>query len=492
MIVNMSEYISTRGEDAGSTYEDVLLAGQASDGGIFIPNELPQYDTKRLEELSEVREYPDFFVEVRSDFVGDSISRDQQTLLAHQAYTEEKFPGVAGGNYVPVRHIGGQLYIQALSEGPTAAFKDMALQAVGQDMEYVLDRLDQNLRILGATSGDTGSAAEASLKGLSRVSLFMLSPKEGMSEFQRAQMAALSGENIHNIAVNSKFDPLQKMVTSLKKEEGFEDLGAVNSINWARVASQIPYYFSGYLQVIRSRDELKIGDEVDFVVPSGNMGNALAAYEAKRMGLPIRKIIVATNENDVLDKLIQSDVYAPPVGEAETTSSPSMDIKRANNFERIVADLLRSEQTGEHDPERVREYMRILQDEGSVSFARVGRPDISLKDAGFESGSSTHADRLRVIGQVFNQTEGTDIIDPHTADAVGVALRKAKLDIPTICMETAKAVKFEPTITQALGFAPERTDIRFADMEHHLDNPDAFYDLIGAMDGLKRYISANS
>lgn len=493
----MSEYVSTRGEESGRHYDDVLLAGQASDGGIFIPTELPEYGRDRLNELNQIREYPRLFTAVRGDFVGDSITLYEQQLLARRAYTEEKFPASRDGEFIPVRHIDGELYIQALSEGPTGAFKDMALQAVGQDMQYVLNKLDRHLRILGATSGDTGSSAEAAVKGLSRVSLFMLSPREGMYEFQKAQMAQLSGGNIHNIEADMKFDALQQMVIDMKQEDGFEDLGAVNSINWARVASQIPYYFSGYLQVIRSREDKKIGDEVDFVVPSGNMGNALAAYYAKRMGLPIRNIVVATNENDVLHRLIQSGTYEPPTDDAYTTSSPSMDIKRANNFERVIADLVRSEQSGEHDPERVREYMRTLRSQGHVSLSDIGLKQTALQSAGFDSGKSTHRDRSDAVRTVFSLTDGTDVIDSHTGDGVAVAMQLARrrgLDVPTICMETAKPVKVEPFTKEVLGFVPERVRDEFKDVEKYLKYPNAFIRLQAELGlaGLKDIIRSNS
>jgi threonine synthase len=420
--------------------------------------------------------YPELFVKVKSLLVGDSMSIMAQMGLADAAYSQEKFPETHRGDIVPIRQIGSNLYIQDLSKGPTAAFKDLALQALGQDMNYELKRRGEVLNILGATSGDTGSAAEAAVKGLGSISLFMLSPLNGMSDFQRAQMGALSGGNIHNIAVDEPFDALQSKVKELNKD--FPELGAVNSINFGRVASQVPYYFSSYLQVMGG----KVGGQVDFVIPSGNMGNALAGYIARKMGLPIRNIIIATNENSGLDHLIQTGRYKKEP--SHITTSPSMDIAVASNYERVIHDVLGA------DPDRTRLYMEQFERTGMVDFRDIGRSADLLKQAGFDSGISNHEKRVRTIQRVYKDTKS--VIDPHTADGVGVALERGQLDVPTICMETALPVKFEPIIFEALGFVPKRQ----ARFEGFHDSSDKNFVMLpgGALGSvaLKKYIQENA
>lgn len=472
----MTEYVSTRstGEDEPRTFSKVLLEGLAPDGGLYSPTEYPRLDLDQIKALDGLS-YSELFVRVKSLLVGDSIELSVQEQLAAAAYTDEKFPLSEGGNIVPIREIGPNLFVQNLSMGPTAAFKDMALQAVGQDMNYELSRQgERRLRILGATSGDTGSAAEAATKGLGGISLFMLSPVNGMSDFQRAQMGALSGDNIHNIAVDERFDVLQSWVKELNNDPEFADLGAVNSINWDRVASQIPYYFSGYLQAVKGN----IGQEVDFVVPSGNMGNALAGHIARKMGLPIRTITIATNENSVLNHLIQTGVYKNTG--AQITSSPSMDIAVASNYERVVYDLL------DNDPDVTRQYMEQFEYAGLVDFRDIARGSGLLKNAGFDSGTSNHEKRIKTIQRVYKDAQ--TIIDPHTADGVGVALEQRDPDVPTICMETALPVKFEPTIQEALGFIPQREE-RFKGLE--TSSADRFVILKGSV-ALRDYIRQNS
>jgi threonine synthase len=365
-----------------------------------------------------------------------------------------------------------------LSEGPTAAFKDMALQSIGQEMNYELNRRGQMLDILGATSGDTGSAAEAAVKGLGNVSLFMLSPLRGMSSFQRAQMGELSGDNIHNITVDTRFDQLQDWVKELNSDPEFADLGAVNSINFGRVASQVAYYFSAYLQV----SDGKVGQEVDFVVPSGNMGNALAGYIARKLGLPIRRIIIATNENSGLDHLIQTGQYKSDP--AVITTSPSMDIAVPSNYERVVHDVLGV------DSKLTSLYMDTFNQTGFVDFRDIGRSAQLLKRAGFDSGTSNHKKRIQTIRQTYKNA-GT-IIDPHTADGVSVASGRGTLEVPTICMETALPVKFETTIREALGFVPKRQP-RFEAIEKDSSTDETFVVLKGdGITALKHYIRKNS
>jgi threonine synthase len=478
----MSEYISTRasGDVDSRSYSDILLEGLAPDRGLYVPIEYPEIDIAFLKNLQD-KPYTEQFVAVKSLFVGDSMDLATQKTLAEAAYTDDKFPEAQNGVITPVRKVVDNLFIQNLSLGPTAAFKDMALQALGQDMQHELVQRGQRLRILGATSGDTGSAAEAALKGLDNVDLFMLSPQHGMTRFQQAQMAELSGGNIYNIAADVRFDVLQSLVKDLKQDPEFADLGAVNSINWGRVASQVPYYFAGYLQTVGD----EIGKEVDFVVPSGNMGNALAGHIARKMGLPIRRIIIATNENSVLNKLIHTGRYEQK--DPKITSSPSMDITSASNYERVVHDLMGS------DSALTSEYMSRFEREGHVAFADLGLDNDLLRQSGFESGKSKHGDRINSIQWVRSANADAGVIDPHTADGITVAMKLRDPNVPTIVMETALPVKFEDTVREALGSVPDRP-ARFRHTERALGRDAVFWLL--APDRLRpqleRYIRQNS
>ena len=466
--------ISTRDNDKKEiSYTDALLKGLAPDGGLYIPTEYPQISLEELKKLKDLS-YPELAFEVKKKLVGEAIPQDDLRILLGNAYTKPKFNS-QNLNTVPIQEIGKDIFIQNLSLGPTAAFKDMALQSLGQEMNYELNKRNEKLIILGATSGDTGSSAEAAVKGLENIKLFMLSPKVGMSKFQKAQMGSLSGGNIFNIGVEGRFDDCQDLVKKLKGDLEFSKLGAVNSINWGRISSQVPYFISGYLQTARN-----VGDEVDFVVPTGNFGNILSGYIAKRMGLPIRKLIIATNENNILDKLIKTGIYE--ITPAQITSSPSMDISKASNYERLIFDI------SDRNPETVIQYMEKFRDTGKVDFKDFGINLSVFKDNGFYSDTSTHQERISTIKQLYKKTG--KIIDPHSADALTVA-KKHKVDdgVPMICMETALPVKFEDTIEEALGFVPEREE-RFIGIEKNI-NPDNFYEISNDENDLKDYIRKN-
>lgn len=462
--------ISTRDtEQQEYSYTDVLLAGLAPDGGLFTPKELPHISKEQLASFATLP-YSDIAFEIKKAIVGGDIPDDTLHTLVERAYGGNKFEPAKNGNITPVTPVGEGIYIEQLSLGPTAAFKDMAMQILGQEMEYELERRNERLTILGATSGDTGSAAEAAFKSLERVTLFMLSPEIGMSDFQKMQMGMLSGGNIHNISVRGVFDDCQDLVKKVKMDQEFETLGAVNSINWGRISSQIPYYFSGYIQAVK-----KMGDEVDFCVPSGNFGNVLSGYFAKQMGLPIRRLIIATNENNVLHNLIQTGIYTQI--KTRITSSPSMDISKASNYERLAFDILG------RDPAQLKTYMEAFEKTGSVGLAEFGVQKDIFAQKGFESGTSTHADRMKTIKHVY-ETSGA-VIDTHTADAVTVAMRSQKDDVPLICMSTALAVKFEDSVREALGFTPPKPE-RFAHMPPI--QRDAFHTIDVSADQLKTYI----
>ena len=318
------------------------------------------------------------------------------------------------------------------------------MQFLGQVFEYVLAQRGQTLNILGATSGDTGSAAEYALRGKRGVAVFMLSPHGRMSAFQRAQMYSLQDDNIHNIAVRGVFDECQDVVKSLAGDLDFKAahrLGAVNSINWARIAAQVVYYVWGWLRATQGP-----GEPVSFTVPSGNFGNILAGHIAREMGVPIRRLVLATNENNVLEEFFRTGIYRPrAASQTHATSSPSMDISRASNFERFVFDLVG------RDPARVRALMDELRTHGQFDLSAL-RPEFTAR-YGFVAGASTHADRLRTIRAIRNET-GV-LIDPHTADGVKVAQEHLEDGVPMLVLETALPAKFAETILEATGETPQ-------------------------------------
>jgi threonine synthase len=322
----------------------------------------------------------------------------------------------------------------------------MALQLLGHLFEYVLEKRGESINILGATSGDTGSAAEYAMRGKHRVKVFMLSPEGKMSAFQRAQMYSLQDPNIFNIAVRGMFDDAQDIVKAVSNDAEFKAkyrIGAVNSINWARVMAQVVYYFKGYFAATTANDQ-----QVAFCVPSGNFGNICAGHIARMMGLPIARLVLATNENDVLDEFFRSGVYRPrATAETHVTSSPSMDISKASNFERFIFDLVG------RDASKVRELWQQV-DAGGAFDLRGTKYFADLPGYGFVSGSSSHTDRLATIRDVWNRHQV--MIDTHTADGVKVAREHREAGIPMIVLETAQAVKFSETIQEALGRDPAR------------------------------------
>lgn len=439
-------YISTRGGMQPQPFSETLLEGLAPDGGLAVPERLPQVDAETLERWRALT-YPQLATEVLSLFATD-IPRDDLARMTAAAYAD--FPDAV----VPLRSIGGGLTLVGLSEGPTLAFKDMAMQFLGQVLEYVLEKKDRVLNIVGATSGDTGSAAEHALRGKERVSVFMLSPQGRMSSFQRAQMYSLQDENVHNIAVDGVFDDCQNLVKRLAGDLEFkraQNLGAVNSINLGRIAAQVVYYFWAWLRVTDAVEpEFRPGFEVSFTVPSGNFGNILSGFFAKGMGVPIRRLVLAANENNVLDEFFRTGVYRPrSAADTHATSSPSMDISKASNLERFIFELV------DRDPARVVAAWDALDAVGAIDFS-AEQPRFE-SEFGIVSGTSTHADRLATIRSVYDETG--EIIDPHTADGVKVAREHVESEVPMLVLETAKPEKFAETITEAIGveldFSPE-------------------------------------
>ncbi|MBX3636832.1 MAG: threonine synthase [Rubrivivax sp.] len=433
------KYLSTRGDPARPGFSDILLEGLAPDGGLYLPEAYPQVDAATLARWRGLS-YAELAFEVLSLYIADIPPADLKRLTA-ETYNEATFGSAAITPLRPLTALADGLWLQGLSNGPTLAFKDMAMQLLGRLFEYELARRGETLNILGATSGDTGSAAEYAMRGKRGIQVFMLSPHGRMSPFQQAQMFSLQDANIHNLAVQGVFDDCQDIVKAVGNDLAFKrrhHIGTVNSINWARLLAQVVYYFAGYFQATKDN-----GQPVSFAVPSGNFGNICAGHVARCMGLPIARLVLATNENDVLDEFFRTGAYRPR-GSADTheTSSPSMDISKASNFERFVFDALG------RDAARTRAlFGEALARDGGFTlaadeFARVG-------GYGFVSGRSTHADRLATIRETWQRCG--ELIDPHTADGVKVARQHQRPGETMIVLETALPAKFASTIAEALG-----------------------------------------
>ena len=441
-------YLSTRGHPDRKHFCDILLEGLAPDGGLYLPEHYPQIDDAKLTQLRKAyheQGYAELAFQILQLFIDDIPAADLRALC-EKTYTAEVF---GTGEIVPLRHLEDGLWLEALPNGPTLAFKDMAMQLLGNLFEYELKRRGETLNILGATSGDTGSAAEYAMRGKEGVRVFMTSPHGRMSAFQQAQMFSLQDANIHNIAIEGVFDDCQDIVKAVSNDLDFKrqyKIGTVNSINWARLLAQVVYYFAGYVQATETNDQ-----KVSFTVPSGNFGNVCAGHVARSMGLPIARLVVATNENDVLDEFFRTGVYRVRASsDTHETSSPSMDISKASNFERFVFDLL-----GRDAAQTKALFGDALSREGRFDLSGDPRFALAATRYGFESGKSTHADRLATIRDTY-QRHGV-IIDTHTADGVKVAREhRGDRSVPMIVLETALPIKFAETIQEALGRTPDR------------------------------------
>ena len=431
------KYISTRGHSSGQGFTDILLEGLGPDGGLMVPEDWPRIMPAKLAAMRDLP-YPRLAFEIIR-FFADDFPGAELKAITEAAYSPANFGST---EVTPLTTLEPNLHLLHLSNGPTLAFKDIAMQLLGPLFESALARSGRTLNILGATSGDTGSAAEHALKGRRGINVFMLSPHGRMSAFQRAQMYSLADANIFNVAIEGTFDDCQDLVKAVNSDAAFKAthaIGAVNSINWARVVAQVVYYFKGYFAVTRSNDE-----PVSFAVPSGNFGNIFAGHVARRMGLPIRRLVLATNENDVLDEFFRTGRYRPrPAADVHATSSPSMDISKASNFERFVWDAVGK------DGDKVADLWDRVAEEGGFDLSSDNAWEWIDEESGFASGRSSHADRIATIRLV--KEEYGRVIDPHTADGIKIALRLREARIPMVCLETALPAKFDETIVEALG-----------------------------------------
>lgn len=422
-------YISTRGGIAPIPFMDAVMMGLASDGGLLLPQSYPTITREQLESWRGLS-YPELAFEVISRFVDDIPAGDLKSLI-NRSYATFTHPEVT-----PLVKQNG-VYILELFHGVTLAFKDVALQLLGNLFEYILAERNQTLNIIGATSGDTGSAAIHGVRGKKGISIFILHPYGKTSAVQALQMTSVTDANVHNIALHGTFDDCQVIVKELFRDLEFKEkysLGAVNSINWARVLAQVVYYFYAWLRVT---DETAA--PVNFSVPTGNFGDIFAGYVAKRMGLPVDKLLLATNENNILTRFINSSDYS--LGEVVATVSPSMDIQIASNFERYLFHLFAE------DPVRVKGAFVELKEHGRISCSS---DEMAIVQKDFCSVSVNQAATLQEIREFYSETGY--LLDPHTAVGVKAALDLLPPDSSRVCLATAHPAKFSETVELSLGF----------------------------------------
>lgn len=471
------KYISTRGDKSELSFSDVLLTGLATDGGLYLPKTYPKFNSDDLDKLRE-KSYQELALSIFKEFIDDVPLEDLKQII-YKTYTKEVYAYTRhnqdSSQITPTLELDKNLYLLSLSNGPTLAFKDIAMQFLGHIFEYILNKKNETLNILGATSGDTGSAAEYAMRGKKGVKVFMLSPHKKMSAFQTAQMFSLQDSNIFNIAIKGVFDDCQDIVKAVSNDLGFKKknkIGAVNSINWGRILAQVVYYFKGYLDITNNNRE-----KIDVTVPTGNFGNICAGHIARMMGLPIRNLVVATNENDVLDEFFKTGIYAPR-GSEQTfhTSSPSMDISKASNFERFIFDLLN------RDSESLKNLWNKIDKGGSFELDENSIKRI--EKFGFVSSSSKHMNRIHLISEYYKKFNV--IMDTHTADGIKAALDHFDPSVPMMVLETALPIKFEESIEEAIGKKPDRPDSlkniekleqRFKVFDNNVDQVKSFIEL---------------
>jgi threonine synthase len=430
------KYVSTRGEAPALGFSDAVLAGLARDGGLYLPQEWPEFSAAEIRAMRGLT-YPELAVRLLSPYLGGEITPAVFERLAREAYATFRHEAVC-----PVVQLGANSFVLELFHGPTLAFKDVAMQLLARLMDHVLAERGQRATIAGATSGDTGGAAIEAFAGRDRTDIFILFPHGKVSPVQQRQMTTSTAANVHALAVEGNFDDCQGLVKDMFNDHGFRDrvsLSGVNSINWARIMAQIVYYFSSALS-LGSPDR-----PVSFTVPTGNFGDIFAGYAAKRMGLPIERLAIATNDNDILARTLASGEYRTK-GVVETTS-PSMDIQVSSNFERLLFEA------GGRDAGAVRRYMDGLKQSGAFT---IDPPVLARIRAEFDAGCTTvdeAADTIRATLKASGY-----LLDPHSAAAVHVARQQASHETPMIVLSTAHPAKFPTAVEAASGIRPALPD----------------------------------
>jgi threonine synthase len=460
-------YISTRGAAPALTFDEVLLTGLARDGGLYVPEAWPQLSAGELEALAGLP-YDQVAAEVMRPFIAGSVVEAEFDRLVAETYGVFDHAAV-----VPLKQLAANHWLLELFHGPTLAFKDIALQLLGRLFDAVLRARGQKVTIVGATSGDTGSAAIEACRDRPQIDIFILHPEGRTSEVQRRQMTTVAASNVHNIAIEGTFDDCQDLVKALFNDQAFREemrLSAVNSINWARVMAQIVYYVSAAVALGGPRRE------VAFTVPTGNFGNVFAGYGARQMGLPIRRLLVASNRNDILTRFFETGTMA--MGEVQPSLSPSMDIQVSSNFERLLFDLCA------RDGAEVAEVLRAFRAGGAFSLSpERWRQALML----FEGYRLDDAGTLAEIARVYRETG--ELIDPHSA--VGTAAARARAEdpaVPMITLATAHPAKFADAVGEATGQRPTLPG-PLADL---FERPERYEVLTGDLAGLKAHIRARA
>ena len=460
------KYCSTRGKVQDLSFTDAVMMGLADDGGLLLPEEIPKISPHELQQLSKLP-YPELAFQLISKYATDIPESDLKKLI-DRSYTNFEHPQIT-----PVVK-QDDLYILELFHGPTLAFKDVALQLLGNLFEYFLGKSDQRMNIIGATSGDTGSAAIYGVRGKENINIFILHPKGRVSPIQELQMTTVTDKNVYNLAVEGTFDDAQAIVKEIFGDLEFKErhaLGAVNSINWARVLAQVVYYFYAWFQVNKETG----AKQIDVSVPTGNFGDIFAGYIAKQMGVPINHLILATNSNNILSRCINTGDYS--IADVHHSLSPSMDIQVASNFERYLYYLL------DCNAEKVVQAMDNFKKNGNLEFTDAQKESMR-KD--FSSSSIDDKETLETIRSFYKKTGY--ILDPHTATGIAVGKKSRDTAYPLVCLATAHPAKFGDAVQKAIGLDP--------------DLPTAFVGLTSRekkvvtisanKEQIKKYISANS
>jgi len=427
------KYISTRGQAPALNFEDVVIAGLASDGGLYVPEEIP---TLTMPEIASLRglSYPDLAYNIISRFTGDSLAPETLSQLIAESYAGFRHEAIA-----PLKQLDAHTYLLELFHGPTLAFKDFALQFLGRLLGHILDKRQQKVVVIGATSGDTGSAAIAGCAGRGNMDIVILHPQGRVSDVQRRQMTTIADKNVHNLALEGTFDDCQDMVKALFGDADFRNkhhLTAVNSINWARILAQVVYYFYAALTLGAP------ARAVSFAVPTGNFGDIYAGYIAKKMGLPIDQLIIATNKNDILARTLETGTYG--MSGVAPSLSPSMDIQVSSNFERLLFDL------HGRDGKRIADMMTRFRSEKSLTLAPSAYAQLKRE---FASAACNDEQTLATIKECHDTTG--ELLDPHTAVGLFAAQRcRANLTSPLVILATAHPAKFPDAVKKASGINP--------------------------------------
>ncbi len=427
-------YISTRNTKRIFSFKDVFLDGLASEGGLYVPKKIPLYSKQDLEKIRNLS-YEELAVKIILDFCDDEFSESEVKNLVKRSYKDFRIKDV-----VSIRKIG-KINLLELFHGPTLAFKDIAMQVIGNMYENILQKNKLKINLVVATSGDTGAAAISAIKDRKNIKIFVLHPENKISEIQRKFMTTVSASNVFNIALNGNFDDCQKFVKSMFADKQFKNsinMSGVNSINWARIVFQIVYYFKGYFKTAQ------MNERINFSVPTGNFGDVYAGYVSKKMGLPINKLVIATNKNDILKRVVNTGHYKPM--EVQHTISPSMDIQVASNFERLIFDI---------NSDSSEKTIKLMKDLNELGEFKIEKSELKKIKDNFISESLSEEETKQIISETYKKHK--ILIDPHTAVGVGVT-KKISLEGNTVVLATAHPYKFSDVVMEASSVKAELPD----------------------------------